>query len=299
MQSPSLQLAIAMALSGTIGVFVVQSTLDPINFVFWRCIFGAMSLGIWCLVRGLFSYFHRRDIIAAVACGALIVCSWVLFFTSYGLTSIATATIVYHIQPFFVIICGVLFLKEKVTRLQIAWIAAAFIGVALSSGLFSKGTTGEKHALMGVLLALLAAAAYALITIITKGIRSQRAEITTFWQLATGAILLAPFAGYSHLPGWPAWGWIIGAGVILTGLCYALMFNSYPHLSTATISSLTFIYPLVAILCDNLVYGHRLTAIQYIGAVLIAVATLGARFRWSMPRGAAIWAGPREDLDAG
>ncbi|MBB2191279.1 DMT family transporter [Gluconacetobacter azotocaptans] len=299
MQSPSLQLAVAMALSGTIGVFVVQSTLDPINFVFWRCAFGAISLGIWCLSRGLFSHFHTRNIIAAMACGALIVCSWVLFFTAYGLTSIATATIIYHIQPFFIIISGALFLKEKVTRLQISWIIAAFIGVALSSGLLFKGMPGGDHALIGVTLALLAAAAYALITLITKGIRNQRAEITTFWQLATGAVLLAPFANYSHLPGWSAWGWIVGAGVILTGLCYALMFKAYPHLSTATISSLTFIYPLVAILCDNLVYGHRLTVVQYIGATLIAVSTLGARFGWSIPRIAALWAGPREDLDAG
>ncbi|WP_323991930.1 DMT family transporter [Nguyenibacter sp. L1] len=284
MRSPALQLAVAMALSGTIGVCVVQSTLDPINFVFWRCVFGAISIGIWCLIHGLFFHFHTRGIIAAVACGALIVCSWILFFTAYGLTSIATATIVYHIQPFFVIIAGAFFFKEKITRLQILWIVAAFIGVALSSGFLSKGMPAGDHALIGVMLALLAAAAYALITLVTKSIRNQCAEITTFWQLIAGAALLAPFARYSHLPGWAAWGWVIGAGVILTGLCYALMFNAYPHLSTATISSLTFIYPLVAILCDNLVYGHRLTVVQYIGATLIAVSTLGARFGWGMPR---------------
>lgn len=280
MLSPSSRLALAMLLSGTIGVFVVQSTLSPIDFVFWRCIFGAISLGAWCLFHGLFLRSDLKGVATAAWCGILLVSSWVLFFTAYGLTSIATATIVYHIQPFFVVIAGSFLFKEKITRLQISWILAAFLGVALSSGLLSTSLSGGQNALLGVTLALMAAAAYALITIIAKRIQFQKAEITTFWQLAVGAVVLAPFASYSHMPPLSAWGWIVGSGVVLTGFCYALMFSAYPHLSTATISSLTFIYPLVAIICDNVIYNRKLAFIQYIGAAIIAVSTLGARLGW-------------------
>ncbi|WP_164076213.1 EamA family transporter, partial [Stenotrophomonas maltophilia] len=48
---------------------------------------------------------------------------------------IATATIVYHVQPFFVVLLGMVLLGERVTLDQIVWMIAAFVGVVLASGL--------------------------------------------------------------------------------------------------------------------------------------------------------------------
>ncbi|WP_430522118.1 EamA family transporter, partial [Klebsiella pneumoniae] len=60
--------------------------------------------------------------------GVCMVLSWTAFFAAFAMTSIATATIVYHVQPFFVVLLGMVLLGERVTLDQIVWMIAAFVG---------------------------------------------------------------------------------------------------------------------------------------------------------------------------
>ena len=47
------QMAAAMTLSGTLGVFVLESGQSAWSVVFFRCLFGALSLLAYCWARGL------------------------------------------------------------------------------------------------------------------------------------------------------------------------------------------------------------------------------------------------------
>ena len=49
-----LEMAAAMLLSGTLGYFVLKSGQSAENVVFFRCLFGAVFLGLYCLARGFF-----------------------------------------------------------------------------------------------------------------------------------------------------------------------------------------------------------------------------------------------------
>lgn len=51
----TLELTLAMVLSGTIGIFVVESGASPFNVVLLRCLFGAAALGAYAAVRGYFT----------------------------------------------------------------------------------------------------------------------------------------------------------------------------------------------------------------------------------------------------
>lgn len=277
---PASELALAMALSGTIGIFVVQSGLGPVEVVFWRCVFGCAAMGFWCLKRNSFRDVTWRGVMQSVLCGVMIVTNWIGLFAAYRLISISTATVIYHIQPFLVVLAGALLLGERVRHSQITWMLAAFAGVMLASGVFTSGNLIGFSWFIGIAMTLGASTLYALTTLLTKHMGSQRPEVTVFWQTLTGLVVLAPFAVQAPLPASSAWGWLVGLGVIHTGLCYVLMYAAYPRLTTPVIGSLTFIYPLVAILCDGLVYGHHLTWLQWSGAVLMAISTLGTRLGW-------------------
>ena len=50
----AVELTTAMLLSGTLGVFVVESGASSFNVVFFRCVFGTLFLALYCLVRGFF-----------------------------------------------------------------------------------------------------------------------------------------------------------------------------------------------------------------------------------------------------
>lgn len=282
---PALNLAVAMAIAGTVGAFVTEAGLDPVTTVFWRCLFGALFLGAWCLLRG---YLPDRSLsLARIAraglCGVCMVLSWTAFFAGFAKTSIAVMTIVYHIQPFFVVLIGVLFLKERITADQIAWMAAAFMGVVLASGLVVSGNPVTASWMVGIAMALGGAFLYAVVTILAKGLGEQRPEITVLCQTVVGVVMLAPFANFSgHVP-LASWSWLVGIGVLHTGIAYVMMFSAYPRLSTPVIGVLTFIYPVVAIIIDWAIYDHPISIAQALGMALIAVATLGVRLGWRLP----------------
>ena len=288
---PATSLGIAMAIIGTVGAFATESGLDPVTIVFWRCVFGALFLGAWCALRG---YLRWQDVsvaklgLAALG-GVCMVLSWTAFFAGFAMTSIATTTIVYHIQPFFVVLIGAVFLRERVTLDQIMWMAAAFLGVVLASGLILSPGPLSATWVLGIAMSLGAALLYAVATILAKSLGDQRPELTALCQTITGCIMLAPFADFARDVPASSWPWLISIGVLHTGIAYVLIYSAYPRLTTPVIGVLTFIYPLVAILVDWAIYDHPLGWAQAIGMALIATGTLAVRLGWRLPlRGASM-----------
>jgi drug/metabolite transporter (DMT)-like permease len=137
--------------------------------------------------------------------------------------------------------------------------------------------------MIGIAMALGGAFLYAVVTILAKGLGEQRPEITVLCQTVVGVVMLAPFANFAGDIAPASWGWLVGIGVLHTGIAYVMMFSSYPRLSTPVIGVLTFVYPVVAIIIDWAIYDHPIGIAQGLGMVLIAVATLGVRLGWRLP----------------
>jgi drug/metabolite transporter (DMT)-like permease len=283
----ALQLTAAMMLSGTIGVFVVESGVaSSFTVVFFRCIFGALFLGSYCLARGFFKNtgFTPAKLGLTALGGVLIVFNWAFLFKSYPLTSISVATVVYNVQPFFVVLVGAVVFKERITARKAQWLIVAFLGLILVSGITPGGISGGSKYAEGVGWALLAALFYGLSTIVTKRITGVRPHLIALVQVLLGIPLLFPFAslaGTTHLGA--AWWWLIGLGFIHTGVMYVLMYSSYQKLPVSKIAVLGFVYPAVAMLSDWAVFGHHLTWVQAIGLPFIVAASLGISLGWQLP----------------
>jgi drug/metabolite transporter (DMT)-like permease len=272
------QLTAAMMLSGTLGIFVVESGASPFNVVFFRVLFGALALGGYALARGYFRGhgFTARKLGLAALGGVFIVFNWVFLFQSYENTSISVATVVYHTQPFYVVLLGALLFRERLTAARVGWIALAFAGLILVSGIRPGDFTGgDGTYLLGVGQALLAALLYGLSTLVTKRITGVRPHLIALVQVVVGIPLLLPFADFGAMRGTGAdWGWLVGLGLIHTGLMYVLMYSAYAKLPTAKIAVLAFTYPAVAMVADWAVYGHHIGLVQALGVPLIILASL-------------------------
>jgi len=197
-------------------------------------------------------------------------------------TSIAVATLVFHIQPIWFILFGVLFMREAGSPSQ--WIATliALFGLALTTGLFDEmalATSSGSGYLLGLLMCLGGSLSYAAVTILAKTEKSVSSYALALWQCVVGAGLLVwtPFAF-----GWPAqpsaWAWLAGLGVLHTGLAYAVIFAGMARLAFGRIAVLQFVYPLSAVLVDWGVYGRTLNPVQLAGVALMALAL------WSLKR---------------
>ncbi|GGV17025.1 multidrug DMT transporter permease [Streptomyces litmocidini] len=274
----TLELTLAMVLSGTLGVFVVESGASPFEVVFFRCLFGALALGAYSLARGFFTGhgFTAGKLGLAALGGVFIVFNWVFLFEAYRATSISLATVVYHTQPFFLVLLGALFTRERISAGRLGWLALAFVGLVLVSGV----RPGDTGSLAGLGYALAAAVLYALATFVTRRITGVRPHLVALVQVLVGMPLLLPFVDFGGVGG-SGWGWLVGLGFIHTGLMYVLMYAAYAKLPTAKIAVLAFAYPAVAMGVDWAVYGHHIGLVQALGVPLIVLAglrvTLAAR----------------------
>ena len=268
-------------LLGTLGVFVEQSGQGALMAVWFRCVFGALSLLAFGAATGRLAELRlaRSAWLPALASGALMVLNWGLFFGAIERTSIAVATVMFHIQPLLVIAFAAFCWRERISRAQLAAACVALLGLMLASGLGAQDLTPARANYMGgIVMCLGGAFSYAAVTLIAKAARGLSSYALAFWQCALGAVLLIGWPLSQGLPGdAQAWAWLAGLGVIHTGLAYVLLYTGMSLLPASRIAVLQFAYPLAAICVDRLVYGRALGFSQWAGVLLMFAALLVLR----------------------
>jgi RarD protein len=277
----TIEMTVAMVISGTIGIFVVFSRQPIVDVVLWRCIFGAVPLAVACAALGLLrrEIITPRQFVLAVLGGVAIVANWLLLFAAYPLASISIATAVYNTQPFMLVGFGALFLGERLTGQKLAWLAIAFAGVILIAN--AKAGPGGTDYLAGIALSLSAALCYAVAALITKRLKGVPPHLIALIQVGVGMLMAAPFANLTQLPTTPdTWLSLAAIGAVHTGLVYILLYGAIQKLPTHLIGALSFIYPVVAILADFIVFGHWLGLSQLVGAAAILVSAAGMTLGW-------------------
>ncbi len=273
-------------LLGTLGVFVEEAAQHPLTAVWFRCAFGGAALLLWGAAGGRLRELalRGRALAAALAAGVLMIANWALFFAAIERTSIAVATVVFHVQPLWVIALGAWWLRERVTRRQLGAALLALAGLALATGLVD-GAAASTSALdgsyaTGLLMCLGGSLSYAAGTLIARLAKGASSFALAWWQCAVGVVALA---WWPSVHGWPApgpaWAWLGGLGVIHTGLAYVLLYAGMARLSTARIALLQFVYPAAAVLVDWLAYGRALSMLQLLGVAVMAAALLGVRHK--------------------
>lgn len=274
------EMALAMAISGTIGWLVVSSGQSIPDLLFWRCLLGALTLLAFCVGLRLFQPLPWRTLALAALGGVAIVGNWLLLFASYAHVSISVATVVYNTQPFMLVALGVVLLRERVGVAALGWLGLAFGGVLLIARATSTAQPVGASEPLGIALALGAAFLYAIAALVAKQLKGVPPQLIALIQMVVGSVMLVPWALHS---GWPtsavAWGSFAAIGVIYTGIMYILLYGALQRLPTATAGTLSFIYPLVAVLVDHLAFGVRLGPMQWAGAAAILVAVAGLQMR--------------------
>ena len=290
----TLEMISAMVISGTVGWFVIMSGQPPEAVVFWRCLFGALAMLVTCLVLGVLrrSLITARQFILVCLGGVALILNWVLLFSAYKHSSIAIATVVYHVQPFMLVGLGVLFFAERLSAVKVGWLLLAFAGLMLIVSAKGSGQSTATDYLLGVCLALASAFFYAVAAAITKRLKDLPAHLIVLIQMVVGVLVLAPFVDFSRVDTVEgAWTYLIIIGVVHTGLMSTLLYSAIQKIPTALVGALSFIYPIVAIQVDWVAFAHPLSALQVLGASAILLAAAGMNFGWSLGRA------PRQEVN--
>ena len=270
----------SLLIVGTIGLFRRYIPLSSALIAFFRGLVGSAALAafLWLRGKGGWRPVGGRKLAALALNGLFLSVNWILLFEAFNRTTVAKATLCHYLQPTIVLLLSPLVFGERLTRRKLLCAAVALAGMALVSGIFGA-EGGRPRDLAGILFGLGAACFYALVIILNKKIIGVDPWQKTVVQLFCAAATLVPylllngdFRGFS-LDGRSALLLLIVC-VVHTGLAYALYFGSMDGLRAQTISALSYIDPIVAMLVSALALREGVTVQGVVGAVMILGATL-------------------------
>lgn len=196
---------------------------------------------------------------------------------SYAALSITAglASILNAAAPLFVAVVGWIWLRDRLSPLQMLGLAIGFVGVLWLSGAkaeFKPGGTG-----WAIVAGLVATVAYGIAANMTKryfsGIRplavAAGSQVAAALWLALPAALTWPAANPSR----GDWGAGIALGLFCTGLAYLLYFRLLARIGPARAVTVTFLIPAFAMLWGGIFLGETITATMLAGCAVIIAGT--------------------------
>jgi probable blue pigment (indigoidine) exporter len=182
------------------------------------------------------------------------------------------------IQPLLVVLLAWPLLAERPSPGRVVTAGVGVIGV----GLLVVGP-GARLDMVGVAAALVAAAAMAVGTVLTKRWgRPAPLLVFTAWQLVVGGLILLPLAllvegAPPALHAVNVAGFIY-LGVVNTGLGYTLWFRGIERLRASQVTFLALLSPVVAVAAGFLVRGQTLSTLQLAGLLTVLVSIIAAQY---------------------
>ena len=269
----------AMAIFGTIAIFVRNIGVASAEIALYRALLALMLLGGYFLVTGQKIHFSAigRELPLLLLSGVAMGFNWILLFEAYRYTTVSVATLSYYFAPVIVTVaCPVLF-KEKMGIKQWVCFFMSTLGIVLITGI--GDLNGSSTHLIGILFGFGAAVLYASVVLLNKFIKGVAGIQRTFLQFLAAAAVLLPYVlltcgittGSLDMGGW---GCLLIVGLVHTGITYCMYFSALKDIPGQEAAILSYIDPLVAVGVSVFLLGERMSLAQIIGGVLILGFTL-------------------------
>ncbi|MET9375592.1 DMT family transporter [Streptomyces sp. NPDC002992] len=293
---------IAWGTAGAAASLVFRvSDMGPLAMSFWRCVGGlVLLLGALALrparPAAEVAEPRRRRLIRILGTGVGLTFFQSAYFAAVEATGLAVGTVVtLGAGPVLIALGARLTMGERLGRGGAAAVVGALAGlVVLVLGGMLNGGSGEVRPL-GVILAVLSAAGYAAITLLTRWLGrdggGSDALSTTTWAFAIGTVGLLPLAAAEglfphteqHLE---MLGLLVYVAAVPTALAYALYFAGAAVVRAATVSVIMLLEPVSAAVIAVGMLGERLTVATVLGTLLLLTAVTGLAY--SEARSAAV-----------
>jgi drug/metabolite transporter (DMT)-like permease len=246
---------------------VVKSAVekvDPISFVAWRFLLGAVFLSLFALPKGRAIWWHGS--IAGIA-----------LFAGYALqtaglveTSASNSALITGLYVVITPFLAALFARTAPTWWSVGAAAASFAGLILLTG------NTDLHFETGDLLTVGCAFAFAFhIVALGRFARLHPVIPFTTVQLAVTAVLAFPLSWWADgvsLPPMSVWGAIVLTGIGVSALAYMLQIWAQTIVGAATAAIVVASESVFGVATGWIVLGERLDLLAWLGAALIVTS---------------------------
>lgn len=283
---------LAWGTAGAAGSLVYRiSDMGPFALSFWRCAGGLLVLLGALAVRprrararanATAAEPRGRGLLRILGSGCCFTVFQTAYFGAVQQTGLAVGTVVtLGAGPVFIAVGARLTMGERLGGGGLLAVTGALggLGVLVLGG----SGSGDVHP-AGIALAVLSAAGYAAMTLLTRwlgrGGGGADPLSTTAWSCAVGTVMLLPFGIVEgllpHTAQLPYFvGLLVYVAAVPTALAYALYFAGAGVVRSATVSVIMLLEPVSAAVIAVGLLGERLTGATVVGTLLLLAAVAG------------------------
>ncbi|WTL23007.1 EamA family transporter [Streptomyces sp. NBC_01506] len=267
------------------------SDIGPLSLSFWRCVGGLVLLlgplalrrrrAAASLPRETAAEPRRRRLIRVVGTGVGLAVFQSAYFAAVEETGLAVATVVtLGAGPVLIALGARLTMGERLGGSGLAAVVGALAGLAV----LVLGGDGATVRPVGIAYAVLAAAGYAAITLLTRRLGRDGGKVdslsTTAGAFAVASLCVLPLAAgeglLPHLaePARVLW-LLLYVAAVPTALAYALYFAGAAVVRSATVSVIMLLEPVSAAVIAVTLLDEQLTVATVVGTLLLLAAVVG------------------------
>jgi drug/metabolite transporter (DMT)-like permease len=197
-------------------------------------------------------------------------------------TTASMSTLLWAAEPILILVLAWLILRERLTRMLIAFSLLAITGVVL----VARIDVGADQAslIVGNGLILIGVACCALYTVLTRRMMSDldpllivvlQQSLALVWALAIWPLEWARGGGLDLTTiNLATWGWAVLSGVLYYALAFWCYIIGLKQLPASTVGLFLNLIPIFGVGGAYLFLGERLSAVQWIGGTLILLAVV-------------------------
>ncbi|MFJ1565814.1 DMT family transporter [Streptomyces erythrochromogenes] len=284
--------------SAFVSIRSAGAAYSPGALALGRLLAASLVLGVLLLIRrqGLPPREARRGILVSGVvwfCGYTIALNW-----GERLVDAGTAALLVNTGPILMALLAARLLGEALPPRLLAGMAVSFVG-AVVVGLSMSSGNGGSTSLLGVVLCLLAAVAYATGVIAQKPALSYGTPLQiTAYSCMTGAAVCLPFTGQllDELPRAPASATLnmVYLGVVPTALAFTTWTYALARMPAGRLGATTYAVPAIVVLLSWALLAEVPGWLTLLGGVLCLAGVAVSRYAPRTPRTART---PRTPVD--
>jgi drug/metabolite transporter (DMT)-like permease len=251
--------------------------------VFARWGVQVVALLLWLVPAMGTRLFRSRELPLQLARGVLLLGASLCFFNALKFLPLAEVTALTYLSPMLVALLSAVFLRERLTALRVAMIAAGLLGMLLIV------RPGGEIFHGAALLALAAAGFNAAFQILTRKLAAEDARVTLVYPAIVGTVLMsfaAPWTGIEQAIPWVDVALIVVAGLVGT-FGHFLFILAFQRAPASGLTPFTYVQLVWATVVGWAIFGRLPDAFSLAGMLVIAgsglVVVLHERRRSRLP----------------
>ena len=282
--NPTLRLFVGATMISFSPVWVKLVDVSPTTSGFYRVLFGGVALAIFLLItRQRLQLTRRVWTILAFSCIFFALDLW-FWHRSINYIGPGLSTLLANFQVFFMMLAGVMLLRQRPRPIQVIAVPLALIGLGMIVGFDWRSLPADYQ--LGVIFGLLTAMAYAGYLLTMRAARTGSRHPLPTREVAIVSLGSAAVLGASAMaenvslaiPTLTDASYLLAYGLV--SHCTGLLFiaSSLPKVSTTEAGLALLLQPTLSFVWDILFFARPITVLEIIGAAIALVAIyLGAR----------------------